>query len=191
MSEKRVSVVSQKYELTDAGAFVKIFWLFTFAVLTSIGAQIEVQNHPVPYTMQTLFVLLAGALLGKKSGSLSMLIYVTFGAAGLPVFSGFGSGLTRIIGPTGGYLLSFPVAAFVVGYLVRLRSEFWWIVLSMTAGAVLILGLGTLYLNVFFIHNWQQSFYVGYLIFSWWDGIKILGASMMVYYYFRSVDIQR
>ena len=88
-----------------------------FAALTAAGAQIEIPNSPVPFTLQTLFVLLSGALLGPRLGTVSMLAYLGAGAAGLPVFSSFGFGVARLLGPTGGYLLAFPAAAFVAGSL--------------------------------------------------------------------------
>src|SRR6185503_16683422 len=102
-----------------------------FAALTAIGAQIEIPNAPVPYTLQTLFVLLSGALLGPRYGAASMLLYLAAGALGLPVFSSFGFGAARLLGPTGGYLLAFPAASFATGYLAGERPTFIRLVLAM------------------------------------------------------------
>jgi biotin transport system substrate-specific component len=161
------------------------FWMLTFAVLLAIGAQIELPNRPVPFTLQTFFVLTAGALLGKKNGAISMCMYLLLGIVGLPVYSGGSFGLAKIIGPTGGYLLSFPIAAFVVGYLTALRHEYWWMLISMVVGSLIIFSLGTIQLNVLYFHNWADSFQAGFLLFSWWDGIKIVGAAAVAHSYLQ------
>lgn len=74
---------------------------------------------PIPMTLQTLGVALTGLCLGPWRGFAAMALYVAVGAAGLPVFSGGAAGLGVIIGPTGGYLLSFPLAALVGGFVAR------------------------------------------------------------------------
>ena len=88
-----------------------------FALLTWAAARISVPlpMTPVPGTLQTLAVLLAGAILGPRAGAASQASYVLMGLAGLPVFALPGSGPGYLLGPTGGYLVGFVVAAFVVG----------------------------------------------------------------------------
>ena len=184
---KRNNTMTKELSLPDERASVQTFWAITFSILTAIGAQIEIPNQPVPYTLQTFFVLLAGALLGKRSGSTSMGLYLIVGAMGMPVFSGGTFGLSRILGPTGGYLLSFPIAAFVVGYLAKLRREFWWMMVSMVIGSFIIFAIGTIQLNIVYVHNWVNSIQAGFLIFSWWDVVKIIGAATIAQYYFRKV----
>lgn len=90
-----------------------------FVLATAIGARISVPVPftPVPMTLQTLFVLLSGALLGPTLGATAQLAYLGLGIAGLPVFTA-GAGLAYLLGPTGGYLLAFPVAAFLAGIVV-------------------------------------------------------------------------
>jgi biotin transport system substrate-specific component len=92
-----------------------------FVVVTALAAQIRVPVPftPVPLTLQTALVLMAGALLGPRLGAAAMLTYLTMGVAGLPVFAGGQFGLAYLLGPTGGYLLAFPAAALVAGYLAR------------------------------------------------------------------------
>jgi len=75
---------------------------------------------PVPITLQTFGVLLAGAVLGPRRGFLAVLLYLVLGAAGLPIYAGGASGLGTFSGPTGGYLISFPFAAALAGLLVAL-----------------------------------------------------------------------
>lgn len=148
-----------------------------FAALTAAGAQIEIPNSPVPFTLQTFFVLLAGAVLGPRVGALSMLAYLGAGALGLPVFSGFGFGLARLLGPTGGYLLAFPAAAFAVGYLSGGKPTLARLALSMTAALLIVFSCGTLQLRMTLVPDWPSAFASGFLIFSWWDVVKLAGAA--------------
>jgi biotin transport system substrate-specific component len=188
MNLKQTYFKSIVKEVAEIKMVAAIFWISTFALLTAAGSKIEILTHPVPFTLQTFFVLLAGALLGKKGGALSMGLYVLSGAAGLPVFSGISSGLAKLIGPTGGYLLSFPVAAFVVGYLVGIRKDYWWILAASAIGSLIIFTFGVVHLNIMFIHNWQRSLQAGFLIFSVWDGVKILAVSSIAYYYYKNIE---
>jgi len=189
MSDKTNNAAVKELSLPVERAGAQVFWITAFAVLTAIGAQIEIPNHPVPYTLQTFFVLLAGALLGKRNGMISMCLYLLAGAAGMPVFSSGASGFLKIFGPTGGYLLSFPIAAYAVGFFVELRRELWWMILSMLAGSFLYFAIGTIYLNIIYTHDWISSFQMGFLIFSLWDAMKIIGAATFAYY-FRQINRQ-
>ena len=155
-------------------------WVTGFALLTAVGAQIEIPHAPVPYTLQTLVVLLAGGILGARNGFLSMSAYLLAGLIGIPVFSQFGFGLAKFMGPTGGYLIAFPFAAYLVGALTDRRSEWWWTVLSLVSGLLLIFTLGTLHLAVTYTHSWSQAFTAGFLIFSWWDVVKLVAASSII-----------
>jgi biotin transport system substrate-specific component len=118
-----------------SGALISVF-----AFLTAVGALVRVPLPftPVPFTLQTFFVLLAGGLLGAGRGVLSQVLYLGLGAVGIPVFA---AGPVALLGPTGGYLVGFVVAALVVGRLTaggRGRSLFW------TSGAMMA-GIGTVY----------------------------------------------
>ena len=95
--------------------------IFAGAVLTAIAAQIAIPMWPVPITGQTFAVLLVGAVLGASRGALSMITYISLGAAGLPVFTGAVSGIT--FGTTFGYLVGFIAAAAVVGWFSQLNWQ--------------------------------------------------------------------
>ncbi|ONI45194.1 hypothetical protein AN640_04845 [Candidatus Epulonipiscium fishelsonii] len=87
-----------------------------FAAMTAVLAQISIPfPGGVPLTMQTLAVALCGIILGPKLGGISVLIYVCLGAIGLPVFSSLSGGLQTIVGSTGGFIISFPIMAYVIG----------------------------------------------------------------------------
>ena len=92
-----------------------------FAALVAVSAILPALNvaGPVPITLQTFAVLLCGAVLGARRGFLAVLLYVVVGAAGLPVFSGGAGGLGVLAGPTAGYLVGFPFAAALCGFLVE------------------------------------------------------------------------
>ncbi len=111
------------------------------AALVAIAAQIAIPlpGTPVPMTLQPLAVLLVGALLGPGLGAGSMILYLALGAAGLPVFTPYGlPGLARLVGPTGGYLLAYPVAAFAVGKIAGDGRRVARLALAAAAGLVLI-----------------------------------------------------
>ena len=86
-----------------------------FSLLTALAAQIVIPIGPVPITGSTFAVLLTGALLGSRLGAMAMIVYLFEGAAGLPFFYGGHGGFAHILGPTGGYLVAFPAAAFITG----------------------------------------------------------------------------
>ncbi|MGL5649677.1 MAG: biotin transporter BioY [Clostridium sp.] len=89
-----------------------------FAAIVSILAQIAIPlPGSVPLTMQTLGIGLCGILLGAKKGFISILIYIMLGSIGAPIFANFTGGIGIILGPTGGFILSFPIMAFIIGFI--------------------------------------------------------------------------
>src|SRR5215217_4019114 len=85
------------------------------AAVTAVAAQIAIPIFPVPFTLQVFAVVLSGFLLGPRYGALAQVIYLLVGAIGVPVFAEFRGGLGVLLGPTGGYLLSYPIAAAIAG----------------------------------------------------------------------------
>ncbi len=162
-------------------AAVQILLIAGFAAGTAIGAQIELPHLPVPYTLQTFFVLLSGSILGKRNGAISQALYLAAGAAGLPVFSHWGAGFAHLAGPTGGYLLSFPIAAFIVGAIAHRSRSIVGVAAGMICGLVLIFGFGTLQLGLLYYHNVRDAVINGFLIFSWWDVLKLGGALIVTH----------
>lgn len=96
----------------------------SFLVAALAQVRIPLPFTPVPLTGQTFAVLLVGAALGSRRGAASLALYLSAGLLGLPVFTGLGSGLAHLAGPTGGYLLGFIVAAYVVGWLCERPMPF-------------------------------------------------------------------
>jgi biotin transport system substrate-specific component len=120
--------------------------IVAFTGLMALSAQIELPMVPVPMTMQTFAVLLAGAVLGPRRGAAAVLLYLALAAVGLPILSDGASGLTPFSGPTAGYLFAFPVAAALVGVLFERAGGVAARFGLMLAAHVLILTLGAAWL---------------------------------------------
>ena len=138
--------------MARAGGLRYWVWAALFAALTAVGAQIRIPMVPVPITFQTFFVYLAGGFLGARWGAVSQFFYLILGLAGLPVFAGE-SGPALLLSPTIGYLLSFPLAAWLTGVLIASKSD-WQIprlIFVYAVAALLILALGVA--GLFLIQN--------------------------------------
>ena len=118
--------------------------LFT-AVITIMAQIVIPMPFGVPFTMQTFAITLAGIVLGSKNGAIASIIYVMLGSVGLPVFANFTGGWQSIAGPTGGFILSFPLMAYIIGLGMELRSK-WkgFSVISLILGTCLNLFCGAL-----------------------------------------------
>lgn len=132
---------------TDSALGLRVAAVLGIAVLTAVGAQLSVPLPftPVPFTVQPVIVLLGGAALGTRLGAYAQIVYLVAGIAGLPVFAASGTlppGLLRLLGPTGGYLLSYPAAAAVTGYLAERGFD------RRYASQVIAMGAGLLVLYV-------------------------------------------
>jgi biotin transport system substrate-specific component len=107
-------------QLLPSRAARRVLAVVAFAALTALSAKVSLPlpGTPVFFTFGPMVVLLAGTLLGPRLGAYSQVLYLAAGAAGLPVFVA-GGGLAYLLGPTGGYLVAYPLAAFVAGALAR------------------------------------------------------------------------
>ncbi len=153
-------------------------WVIAFSLVTAACAQISIHLpiSPVPITGQTFAVLLSGAVLGWRRGFLSQVVYLAEGAAGMPVFADGAGSAFHLVGPSGGFLLCFPLAAALVGWLVEqgaARS------VGMLAGAlvsadVLILCAGSLWLRLLFHIPFAQAWMMGFYPFVIADVAKVI-----------------
>jgi len=152
-----------------------------FGSLTAAGAFIIIPLPPVPITAQTFFLNVSAVLLGGQLGALSQFIYVMLGVVGIPVFAGGTAGLGIIFGPTGGYLLGFIIAAFVIGMVNRLRKSagIFWNIFSMLIGMLIIYLLGSLQLSFVAKMSFHKALTIGVLPFIPGDIIKILFAAIV------------
>lgn len=153
-----------------------------FAALTWITAEarIPIPGTPVPVTLQTFAVLLAGAVLGLSRGGASQALYLAAGAAGAPVFSGAGAGWGHLAGPTGGYLAGFVLGAALVGWMVGKREEpgLMWLTLSTVAGSLLITLCGVLGLALYLGGHPGPALVQGAIPFIPWNLLKAFAAAM-------------
>ena len=148
------------FSMTDGitlGSARTIRWaaVVFMTVLTAAAAQVSVPLPftPVPLTLQPMVVLLGGAALGSRLGFSSQVLYLIAGLAGLPVFAAspvLPQGAARLLGPTGGFLLAYPVAAFVAGWLAErgLDRRYLTSVAAMAAGLAVIFASGLAWMTV-------------------------------------------
>lgn len=142
-----------------------------FAVLTALGARVAVPlpGTPVPFTFQVMAVLLAGYLLGPTAGAASQALYLAAGASGLPVFAA-GGGAAYLLGPTGGHLMAFPLAAALVGLAATRRSGLAWHAGGLAAGVAAIYAGGAAWLGVVVDH--EAALAAGVVPFLLMDALK-------------------
>lgn len=155
-----------------------------FVLLTALGAfiRLPLPFTPVPVTLQTLFVLLAGAFLGCGWGASAMGVYLLIGACGIPVFAGASCGLLYLLGPTGGYLLGFVVGAWIIGCVIgSSAAPSWRRILSGIIVAVLaIYALGITQLMLWGRWTLAQAIYLGFLPFLPGELLKIVAAFWII-----------
>ena len=175
-----------KTETLTSAALAPLDWTRTvgivvaFSLLTALSAQVTIPMWPVPMTGQTFMVLLTGALLGSRLGAAAMIVYLIEGAGGLPFFQGGNFGLPYLLGPTGGYLVAFPAAAFVTGAFAEhgWDKRFLTAAAAMFIGSLVILLSGWAWLSVLF--NPSYAFRAGVAPFIVGDIVKIVAAAAVL-----------
>ncbi|ACS34306.1 biotin transporter BioY [Thermococcus gammatolerans] len=147
----------------------------TFTAFTALGAQVAIPIGPVPITLQVLFVLLSGLVLGARLGFLSQTLYLLLGLLGFPVFAHLGSGFAVLYGPTGGYLLAFPLASFLAGMMSGRGKAIEMAGALLAIGAIYLLGWARLSLLI----GPEKAFYLGVLPFVGVDVAKAVVAVLV------------
>ncbi|MCS7116232.1 MAG: biotin transporter BioY [Nitrososphaerales archaeon] len=159
-----------------------------FATLTAIGALISIPIYPVPITLQTFFIYIAGALLGGKRAALSQLIYLGMRVSGLSAPLGGIHGPQAMIGPTGGYLIGFIFGAFVMGKVLEKGIDHRKALIGFTIGTLIIYLFGIIHLAIFIKLTLNMTIYdsiiaaivKGLLPFILGDSLKVLLATYLV-----------
>ena len=153
------------------------------ALFVDALAQMEIPLPftPVPITGQTFGVLLVGAALGSKRGAISLLSYLALGIFGLPFFAGGAHGLEIVIGATGGYLIGFVIAAYVIGLLAErgLERSVRTSIIPFLVGTVIIYVCGVAWLAAF-LGSFSKALAAGLLPFLIGDAIKLIAASLVL-----------
>lgn len=148
-----------------------------FTLLTVLAARVTIEIGPVPLTLQTLAVFLAGMVLGARDGAASQLAYVLLIAIGLPL-DARGLGTAVFAGPTWGYLVGFIPAAYVAGYLVERAGErLWQRVIAGLVGSAFVFIPGFIVLKFYTGMAWDAAFVVGVLEFQVENVLKALLAA--------------
>jgi biotin transport system substrate-specific component len=154
-----------------------------FAALTAACSMISIPLPftPVPINLATLSVFLAGGLLGSKGGAISQLVYVLLGAIGLPVFHSFTGGLGILSGPTGGYIIGYVAAAWLIGFMVeKLGQGYYKNMISMAAGLAVCYALGTLWFMYITSTGLVAALMLCVVPFLLGDAFKIVAGSILV-----------
>lgn len=153
--------------------------ILSFSIITAVCAQLKVEVGVVPITMQTFAVLLAGALLGSKRGTLSQVTYLLLGLTGIPWFAR-GGGMGYILSPTFGYIVGFIFAAYFVGWLCErgFDRQIKTAILAMLIGNIILYVPGILWLAKFV--GFEKVLFVGFYPFILGDLFKILLAGSVL-----------
>jgi biotin transport system substrate-specific component len=153
------------------------------ALFIAALAQVEIPLPftPVPITGQTFGVLLVGAALGSKRGALSLASYLAMGIVGLPFFAGGAHGLNIVIGATGGYLVGFVIAAYVIGLLAEhgLERSLRTSILPFLIGTVIIYVCGVTWLTIV-LGSLGKAVAAGLIPFLIGDAIKLVAAALVL-----------
>lgn len=152
---------------------------FAAAVAAASQVAIPLPGTPVPLTLQPMLVVLAGLWLGPRAGAASMALFLAAGAAGLPVFSPVGPpGILRLVGPTGGFLLAYPVAAYVAGTVGRRGPALGTRLLASALGFLALFAGGVAQLAVL-TGSVERAVTLGLLPFVVPDAIKAAVAALL------------
>lgn len=149
-----------------------------FAAIIGVLAQITIPLPLVPITGQTLAIGLAATILGSRYGTLSIILYLVIGSAGVPVFAEFSGGVSKLIGPTGGYLVGFLPTAFLIGWFME-KTAFTYknAVIANSVGTLVTLAFGTVWLKMAADLSWSAAFAGGFTPFIIVGFIKAVLAS--------------
>lgn len=162
----------------DRSVWLDLVWVVGFTLLTAVMAQFEIRLPftPVPLTGQTFAVLLSGAVLGSRRGFSSQALYLAAGAAGMPVFAGGGFSLAHLLGPTGGYLWSYPFAAALTGWWVERGAGrvAWKLAAALVVSDAFILFSGASWLRLLFNVSIGRALLLGFYPFLIGDILKLV-----------------
>ena len=160
-----------KREIINDEKLVKAIGISFFIIATACGAfvRIPLPFTPVPVTLQTLFVILSGAVLGRKNGFIAQFAYLTLGGLGLPFFTQ----ATALFGPTAGYIAGFVIAGCLTGYLVEKKFN---AIFAFLTGSAVILICGMINLSLF-VGGMKNAFMLGVMPFIAGDILKSFAAA--------------
>lgn len=137
---------------------------------------------PIPISLANLIVYISCCILGSKKGMVSVLLYILIGAVGLPVFSGFSGGLSKLAGPTGGYLIGFIFCAVFTGIFVeKFEDKIYMYSVGMIIGTIICYGFGTAWLAFQMKLSFVQALFMGVIPYLLGDTLKIIASTVLGY----------
>lgn len=149
------------------------------AALTAASALITIPIGEVPVILYNFFILMMGLLLGSRWGAASIAVYLLAGGLGLPVFAGGKGGIAILLGPTGGYLIGFLPAVFIIGFISeKFKQRFSYDIIAMLCGTVVIYAFGVIQLKIVLGKTWLVTMALGVIPFIFFDIVKVVAAAV-------------
>lgn len=182
VTKKKRSFSDVKEKNKNLGNLLDMILIALFSAMIAVCSQIAIPTAvAVPFTLQTMGVFIASALLGYKRGTISVIIYILLGAVGLPVFSNFSGGIGILIGPAGGYIIGFILTSVTIGLLTeKFGKKLWVLAVTMVAGLVFCYAVGTAWFCICTQTDFVSALMVCVVPFLIADGVKIAVASVLV-----------
>lgn len=148
------------------------------AILCIVGP-ISIPIGNIPVSFSNLVLLLAAYVLGAKYGTVSCILYLLLGLAGLPVFSGYAGGFAKLAGPTGGYLIGFIFLTYISGlFIEKSSSNIFWSIIGMTVGMIVLYVFGTFWYMYIMNCSVMPALAACVVPFAFIDPIKIVFAAI-------------
>lgn len=158
---------------------IDIAYIGLFAALITASAQIAIPMT-VSFTLQTFAICLAAGLLGWKRGTLSVVVYIIIGMIGLPVFTGFKSGIAAVAGPTGGFIVGFIFTALISGLLIdKLGRKLWQMIIFMAVGVIACYAFGTIWFIIAYKATIASALTTCVVPFLLPDAVKVVLAAVL------------
>lgn len=152
-----------------------------FAAVIAVLAQISIALpfSPVPFTMQVFGVCLVANILGAKKGIITIMVYILLGTIGIPVFAAYSSGPTVLFGKTGGFILAFPLMAFVIGYVSEKYKKTQYVLGAMILSLLICYAIGTFYFSFITKIPVQKAVFFTVIPYIPFDLVKVVMASLI------------
>lgn len=165
----------------------KLIATSTATLILGLAANISIPTYPVPFSLQSLAVLLVGAFLGRKLGALALIQYLLIGAIGFPVFANGNGGIAALMSPSAGYLYGYVLSAYIAGFAAERgydRKLLTGVIAFAIAHQVLFI-FGVVYLAFYFQTSLMDAIKVGYLPFVGIDFLKFVLATVIMFMLWR------
>ncbi len=158
----------------------KMVYASLMSAMIAAGAFVAIPIGPVPIVMQNMFVMLSGLLLGSRWGLAAILVYLLAGICGLPVFAGGTGGIGKLIGPTGGYLIGYIPAVYIIGIISeRFNGRLWIDAIALIVAAMIVYAFGVSWLKTVSGMTMSKTLAVGMYPFLIGDAVKIAAAVLI------------